>query len=116
MPPKDEGNTVKQLGMNVCARREERPRAALFLQFTDTVLDKSACVKACAVEMGASLRVQFIRDGDWYFICTNKDGNYETPKGTFRDLYARSEQTTAYPCPPMSVKSLIAYHGLLVPC
>ena len=107
---------MKRFGINIRARSEERPRAALLLQFTDTVLDKSAYVKAYAVEMGATLRIQFMPDGDWYFICTNKEGNYETPKGTFRDLYARSEQTTAYPCPRMSVKSLIAHHGLLVPC
>ena len=116
MTPKDAENTVKRFGMKVRARREGRPSPALFLQFTDTVLDKSACAKACAVEMSATLRVQFIRDGDWYFICTNKEGNYETPKGTFRDLYVRSEQATAFSCPRMSVKSLITHHGLLVPC
>lgn len=112
MPPKDGRNTVRQFRVTVRARRA----APLTLEFTDTVLDKSTYVKAYAVEMGAPLRVQFIRDGDWYFICTNKEGNYETPKGTFRDLYVRSEQTTAYPCPRISVKSLIAQHGLLVPC
>lgn len=111
MPPKKDRNIVKQFGVTVRARR-----AALFLEFTDTVLDKSTCVKAYAVEMGATLRVQFVCDGDWYFICTNKEGNYETPKGTFRDLYVRSEQTTACPCPRTSVKSLIAHQGLLVPC
>jgi hypothetical protein len=114
--PKPKAPELIRFGKNVHARRRAQESAILFLQFTDTVMDKSACVKACAVEMHATLRVQFIRDGDWYFICTNEEGNYETPKGTFRDLYVRPEQTTAYPCPRMSVKSVIAHHRLLVAC
>ena len=87
-----------------------------FFQFTDTVSDKSACVKAYALEMGGTLRIQFIRDGDWYFICTNEKGNFETARRMFRDLYVRSEQTTEYPCARISVKSLRAHPSLLVPC
>jgi hypothetical protein len=105
-----------RFGENIRKRREARFRPCLFLQFTDTVLDRSAFAKAYAVEIGATLRVQFIAKGDWYFICANKEENYETPKGSFRDLYVRSEQTTAYSSPRISVKSLIAQPCLLVLC
>ena len=85
--PKAKAPELVRFGENVRKRREERPRVALFLEFTDTVLDQSVCAKAYAVEIGATFRVQFVQNGDWYFICTNIEGNYETPKGTFRDFY-----------------------------
>jgi hypothetical protein len=114
--PKAKAPELIQFGENVRKRREERSRPSLFLQFTDTVLDRSACVKANAVEIGATRRVQFVAEGDWYFICANQTGDYSTPRGIFRDLYVRPEQVTQYPCPRMTVKSLIAHSALLMPC
>jgi hypothetical protein len=105
-----------RFGENIRKHREARFRPCLFLQFTDTVLDRSAFAKAYAVEIGATLRVQFIANGDWYFICANQTGDYSTPRGTFRDLYVRAERTTQYACPRMTVKSLIAHPALLKPC
>jgi hypothetical protein len=114
--PKAKAPELIRFGENVRKRREERSRPCLFLQFTNTVLDRSACVKAYAVEIGVTLRVQFIVNEDWYFICVNQTGDYSTPRGTFRDLYVRPEQTTQYACPRMTVKSLIAHSALLKPC
>jgi hypothetical protein len=114
--PKAKASELIRFGENVRKRREERSRSYLFLQFTDTVLDRSACAKVYAVEIGATLRIQFIANGDWYFICANQTGDYSTPRGTFRDLYVRAEQTTQYACPRMTVKSLIAHPALLKPC
>jgi hypothetical protein len=114
--PKAKAPELIRFGENVRKRRKERRHPCLFLQFTDTVLDRSSCVKANAVEIGATLRVQFIANGDWYFICADQAGDYSTPRGTFRDLYVRPEQVTQYPCPQMTVKSLIAHPALLKPC
>lgn len=114
--PKAKAPELIRFGENVRKRREEQFHTSLFLEFTDTVLNKSACFKAHAVEIGSTLRVQFIANGDWYFICANEQENYETPKGSFRDLYVRSEQTTAYSSPRISVKPLIAHPSLLVLC
>lgn len=114
--PKAEAPELIRFGENVRKHREERPRPSLFLEFTDTVLNKSACVKAHAVEIGTTLRVQFIANGEWYFICVNNTSGYATPRGTFRDLYVRSAQTTNYPCVRMSLKSFSAHTDLLVPC
>jgi len=114
--PKAKAPELVRFGENVRKRREERPRVALFLEFTDTVLDQSACAKVYAVEIGATLRVQFQPNADWYFIGTNAEGNYDTPRGVFRDLYVRSERTTTYTCPQMTAKSLKARPTLLVPC
>ena len=114
--PKAKAPELIRFGENVRKCREEKARPCLFLHFTDTVLDRSACAKVYAVEIGVTLRVQFIADGDWYFICATKSGDYATPRGMFRDLYVRSEQTARYPCSQMTVKSIIAHHDLLVPC
>lgn len=114
--PKAKAPELIRFGENVRNRREELEWTGMVLHFTDTVIDRSAWVKIHAVEIGATLRVQFVPHRDWFFICSNMAGDYETPVGTFRDLYVRKRSALILPGRRLFVRSLIAAGNLLHPC
>lgn len=114
--PKAKAPELIRFGENVRNRREELECYALVLEFSDTVKDRSAWVKVHAVEVGATLRVQFAPSQDWFFICSNEHGDYETPEGTFRDLYVRRRCNLLRSARRLYVRPLIATGDLLCPC